>query len=139
MTGYPSIDKPWLKYYTRDQLDAPRPVGLTAYEYLTAKNQDNLDGPAITYRGNTITYQQLFDKIDHIANALLALGVREGEILCIDLPALPEEVYLFYAIDKIGAVVNFVFPDIPDGRLCDIINEVQCKRLFLRVFKMIII
>ncbi len=35
MTGYPSIDKPWLKYYTDEARNAPLPEG-SMYDYMTA-------------------------------------------------------------------------------------------------------
>lgn len=45
-TGYPSIDKPWLKYYTKEQINAPLPH-MTAYEYLKQQNTEHLDYLAI--------------------------------------------------------------------------------------------
>ncbi len=131
LTGYPSVDKPWLKYYTKAQISAPLPSGLTAYGYLKQQNQDNLSGPAITFMGTTISYQELFAMVDQVANSLLAANVKKGDIVCIDLPTLPEEVYLLYAIDEIGAVANYIIPNVPDGRLCDTLNETKCKVLFL--------
>lgn len=32
LTGYPSIDKPWLKYYSGEAINAPLPK-CTIYEY----------------------------------------------------------------------------------------------------------
>ena len=39
MTGYPSIDKPWMKYYSEEAINAPLPE-CTIYEYLIANNKD---------------------------------------------------------------------------------------------------
>ena len=33
MTGYPSIDKPWLKYYSQEAINAKLPA-CTMYEYI---------------------------------------------------------------------------------------------------------
>jgi hypothetical protein len=33
LTGYPSIDKPWLKYYSEEAINTPLPE-CTMYEYL---------------------------------------------------------------------------------------------------------
>ncbi len=33
LTGYPSIDKPWLKYYSEERISAPLP-NITAHECL---------------------------------------------------------------------------------------------------------
>ena len=40
LTGYPSIDKPWLKYYSEDAINAPLPE-CTIYEYLWENNKEN--------------------------------------------------------------------------------------------------
>ena len=42
LTGYPSIDKPWLKYYSEEAINAPLPE-CTIYEYLWENNKDHLD------------------------------------------------------------------------------------------------
>lgn len=34
LTGYPSIDRPWRKYYSEEALDAPLPEG-SMYDYMT--------------------------------------------------------------------------------------------------------
>ena len=117
ITGYPSIDMPWLKYYTEEQILAPIP-NMTALEYLKVLNNNNLNRPAIEFLGKQITYLELFKKINDTTKSLHALGVKPGEIVTIMLPACPEEVFLFYAIDQIGACANFIFPGTP-------LNEVE--------------
>ena len=64
ITGYPSIDMPWLKYYTEEQILAPIPYGLTALEYLKLLNNNNLHLPAIEFLGKQMTYLELFKKIN---------------------------------------------------------------------------
>ena len=62
MTGYPSIDKPWLKYYDEEAINAPLPE-CTVYEYLWEKNKEYLDNIALNYFGKKITYGRLFENI----------------------------------------------------------------------------
>ena len=38
LTGYPSIDKPWLKYYTEEAIYTPLPE-CTIYEYMYENNK----------------------------------------------------------------------------------------------------
>lgn len=53
-TGYPSIDKPWLKYYG-DNCTWPDPkMNLT--EYLKQKNVGHDSSIALLYYGKKITY-----------------------------------------------------------------------------------
>lgn len=58
LTGYPSIDKPWLKYYSEEAINAPFPE-CTMYEYVWNNNKDHLDDVAIIYFGRKITYSQM--------------------------------------------------------------------------------
>ena len=38
------------------------------------------------------------------------MGVKEGDIVSICLPNMPEAIYVFYACNKIGAVADFIHP-----------------------------
>ena len=63
---------------------------------------------AIEYLSCRISYHKLFKKIDDTARALKSAGVREGEIVSVCLPNIPEVIYLIYAINRIGAVANLL-------------------------------
>ena len=55
LTGYPSIDKPWLKYYSEEAINAPLPE-CTIYEYIWENNKDHLDDIALEYYGRKVSY-----------------------------------------------------------------------------------
>lgn len=129
-TGYPSIDMPWLKYYTEEQILAPIP-NMSALDYLKLLNNNNLNFPAIEYLGRQITYKELFKKINDVTKSLVAIGVTPGEVITIMLPAIPEEVYLFYAIDQIGACANFIFPGTPLTDVENTMNEFNSEKLII--------
>lgn len=107
LTGYATIDKPWLKYYNENVISEVLPQK-TIYEYLIEKNINNLEKKAIEYYGNTLTYKELISKIDDCANAFVSYGVKKGDIVTICMPTTPEMVLMFYALSKIGAVSNMV-------------------------------
>lgn len=107
LTGYPSIDKPWLKYYSEEAINAPLPTG-SMYDYMLHCNEKRLDAVALNYFGKKITHRQLQNNIDTCAKALTAYGVKPGDFISLCLLAIPETVYLLYAINKIGAVCNFL-------------------------------
>ncbi len=130
MTGYPSVDKPWLKYYSEEAINAPLPE-CTVYEYLYENNKAYPDDIAIIYLGKKINYRELFWKIDQCASALIALGVREKDIVTIALPSIPEALYLVYALNMIGAVSNMVHPLAGEQELLNYLNEVESKVAFL--------
>lgn len=106
--GYPSIDKPWLKYYKEDYIKAKVPHNMTVYEYLKKMNDGNLDLPAIeSFEGN-YTYRELFEKIDDTANSLYKLGIEKGKKVMMMLPPSSYESILFYGVDKVGGAISEV-------------------------------
>ena len=106
-TGYPSIDRPWLSYYSKEAIEDPLP-DMTLFEYLYENNKYNLDSDALNYMGHKITYRELFKRIDQAAKAFLAQGVQEGDIVSILTVASVPCVVCYYALNRIGAVVDFI-------------------------------
>ena len=107
ITGYASIDKPWQKYYSKEAITASIPE-LTAYQYMVSQNEDNLSTKAIMYYGKKISYKNYIDMIDETARRLYNLGVTEGEVVTVMSVANPELEVLFYALNKLGAVINLI-------------------------------
>ena len=126
LTGYPSIDKPWLKYYSEEAINAKVPE-CTIYEYLWEKNKDYPDDIALVYMGKKITYRKLFEKIDKAAIAFHLLGIRKGDIVVIIAPSIPEILYSFYALNKIGAVSNFLDPRKSVEEIDEILKNMKTK------------
>ena len=106
-TGYPSIDKPWLKYYSEEAINAPLPE-CTMYEYIWQNNKDHLDDIALIYFNKKITYRKMFEMIDKTANAFLSLGIKKQDTVTLLVLSQPETIYIVYALNKIGVNINFV-------------------------------
>ena len=128
--GYASIDKPWLKYYTEEQMNTDMP-NKSAYYYLYEQNNEYLGRVALSYYGRKITFDELFSKIEETAKALKALGVKENDIITISMPNTPEAVYLFYAISKIGAVANMVDPRTSAEGIEKYVEEVKSDKIII--------
>ena len=130
LTGYPSIDKPWLKYYSEEAINAKLPE-CSAYEYIYNINKQRPNKAALNYYGKKTSYEQMFLNIDKCAKALKAFGVKQGEIVSVSMPNSPEAVYLFYAISKVGAVANMIDPRTSSDGFADYINETSSTKLFV--------
>ena len=124
LTGYPSIDKPWLKYYSEEAINAPLPE-CTIYEYLWEHNKDFPKDIALEYMGRKISYGELFIHIDECVKALTALNVKKGDIVTIALPSIPEALYMVYALNKMGAIANMIHPLAGEQELINYLNEVN--------------
>lgn len=107
LTGYPSIDKPWLKYYSEEAINAPLPEG-TAYEYLFEKNKDALSDTALIYFKRKISYGKMFEYIDKVAEAFHSLGIKKNDIVALALPNIPENIYCIYGLNKLGAIADMI-------------------------------
>ena len=126
LTGYPSADKPWGKYYSEEALNGSIPE-CTIYEYLWENNKNFPKDIAINYYGRLITYKELFEQIDKTASALLALDVEPGEIVSVALPSIPEALYVVYALNKIGAIANMIHPLAGEAETVAYLNEVDSR------------
>ena len=109
LTGYPSIDKPWLKYYDLNRIGAPLPVW-SLFDNIYENNKEHLDNPALVFFEKKISYRNLFTRIDLAEGKLKNLGVKTGDTVSFISILTPEVVAIFYAINRIGAVANFIDP-----------------------------
>ncbi len=129
-TGYPSIDKPWLKYYSEEAINASLPE-CTIYEYLWENNKDHLDDVALVYFGRKISYGELFKFIDKCEKSLHEIGVKQKDIVTVALPSIPEALYLVYALNKMGAVSNMIHPLAGENEIIGYLNEVSSTVCFM--------
>lgn len=130
LTGYPSIDKPWLKYYKQAHIDAPLPH-MTAYEYLKTRNAERLDYTAIDSEVGQYTYRELFAAIDATAAALWSMGIRKGKKVLSMFPVLPHESFLFYGVDAVGAALCQIAPQYTAEEVCNSANRIDADLFFV--------
>jgi long-chain acyl-CoA synthetase len=129
LTGYPSIDKPWLKYYSEEAKDIEIP-DCSIYDYMLRRNIGHSEDTACLYFGVKIKYSRLLKQIEKAEAGLRGAGVRCGDIVTLSLPAMPETVYLFYAISRIGAVANFIDPRCSEDEVSFYLKESGSSILF---------
>ena len=106
-TGYASIDKPWMGVYTKEAISSNVPKK-TAYRDMVDSNKGNEKGYAINFYGKKTTYKELFEEIDKAATSFKSMGIKKGDYVTFCMPTLPQTIISFYALNKIGAVANFV-------------------------------
>ncbi|HYS17595.1 MAG TPA: AMP-binding protein [Candidatus Binatia bacterium] len=69
------------------------------------------DRVAIVDRGRRVTYGELKTRVDRVAAGLGALGIGAGDVVTIQLPNWAEFAYVFFALERLGAVANQIGPD----------------------------
>ena len=91
------------------------------------------DQAAIIWEGDdpsqseTITYQQLHDRVCQLANAMREKGVTKGDRVCLYMPMIPEALYAMLACTRIGAIHSVVFGGFSPDALRGRINDSECK------------
>lgn len=80
---------------------------------------------AFDFMGKSTTYQELMKQINICAKALKTIGVRENDNVTIALPNCPQAIYLFYAVNQIGAVANMIHPLSAEKEIEFYLNESQ--------------
>ncbi len=100
------------------------------YEYLLNRNKGD-NRPLISYYNNEMSTNTFFKQVDIVANALSAMGVGKGDNIALCLPNIPNAIIIFYATNKLGAVVNLIHPLVPAKALADIVQEHKSKVVFV--------
>ena len=128
ITGYPSIDKTWLKYYDEKQILADMPK-CTIYRYMLNKNKKHLNDECLIYFGKRITYKEFDKLIDKCAASFIQSNIKNGDIVTICMPNTPEAVISVYALNKIGAIANMIHPLSSQNEIKNYLNEVDSKMI----------
>ncbi len=68
------------------------------------------DNTAFTFMGRGTSYREMIREIEKCARALKTIGVRENDKVTIALPNCPQAIYMFYAVNLVGAIANMVHP-----------------------------
>lgn len=128
--GYSSIDKPWLKNFKDEEITFDLPKK-TCYEMLIENNLNHENDVAFDYIDEkfSYTYGKFFDLINQTKESLLASGVKKGDIVTVCSVTTPEVLALFYALNRIGAVPNFIDVRYTSEAIKEYINESNSKLL----------
>lgn len=74
-----------------------------------------------------ITYAQLSEEVNKMANVLKSQGANKGDRVCIYLPMIPELAYTVLACARIGAIHSVVFAGFSASALSSRINDCDAK------------
>src|ERR1700677_2400893 len=65
---------------------------------------------AMTADGAHVTYRELGEKVDRLARHLLGAGFGPLDRVVMQLPNIPEFVYLYFALQRLGAIPLLALP-----------------------------
>jgi long-chain acyl-CoA synthetase len=80
---------------------------------------------AIFFEGYRMTYEELNTLVNQFATGLSKIGIKKGDVVCIDLPNVPQYIIAHWAAVKLGAISN---PILPVNRFVEIVHQVNDSR-----------
>lgn len=110
LTGYPSIDKVWLKYYSEGAEERANniPTNKTIWDIIEEKLIEYYDIPALEYFGKVFSRQDFMDLCYTWARTFRAMGVEENEVVPIYGPFVPDICAMVFGLNMIGACPYFL-------------------------------
>lgn len=104
LTGYPSIDKPWLSQYPNDLISNRRTysnINEAIHKVWINKTETIID-----YYGSQITVKDFFDAVARISSALSLYGIEEGDSIVVSLESVPEFIELLLACERLRVTLK---------------------------------
>ena len=98
---------------------------------LFERNKEHMEKPALLYRGNEISYKEMFEKAFAYAKSLKEMGYNKGDEIPMCITNTLEFVYLFLATSFIGATANIVGEWFDKDYLKEILNNTKSKNIFI--------
>lgn len=99
------------------------PSDLTINGLLANVAKQYPDKIAVRYKGYSLTYQQLFEKVNQLAAFLIKEGVNHGDIVAFSLDRSMEMLVSMLAILKAGAVYLPLDPEYPSERIAFMLDD----------------
>ena len=65
---------------------------------------------ALRFENLLLNYKELDKKILECKNIIASLGIKKGDVISVSLPNCPLSIYLFYAINALGAISYNIHP-----------------------------
>lgn len=119
--------------YLMDNLDLSKTRPLIKYCIPVPKGEEKPTDEFFDrdYPDVTITNKKFVEMIDKTAKGLLAYGIRKGDVVTICQTNTPEIFYMDYALNKIGAIPNYIYPNVTAEEMKYYIDELDSKYLFI--------
>jgi long-chain acyl-CoA synthetase len=103
------VKTPWLDYIGEVPAHLEYFQG-TMFEAVEKIAQQYPDYVAFDFMGRATTYRRLVQEIRKCAKSLRTIGVRPDDKVTIAMPNCPQAIFMFYAVNLIGAVANMIHP-----------------------------
>jgi len=123
-------NSPWLANYDKgvpQTIDYPK---APLFYFLEEAARNFPDRACTIFKGAVISYREMNALTDHMAAALVEMGVKKGDRVGIFMPNTPQFVIAYYGILKAGAAVVAVNPTYPVDEIIMPVNDANIEIMF---------
>ncbi len=97
--------RPWHAFYEPEVPVKGQYADLNLYQILQMAAEENPRGTATIFAGAKLSYRELLQKVDTLADALAGLGIRKGDRVAVILPNFPGYPIAHFAVSKLGGIL----------------------------------
>lgn len=123
-------DRPWLAHYDRGVPQTIEYPKAPLFHFLEEAARKYPDRACTIFKGAVISYKEMNERTDHMAAALVELGVKKGDRVGIFMPNTPQFVIAYFGILKAGGVVVAVNPTYPPDEVLIPVNDANIEIMF---------
>lgn len=120
--------------YSFNGTDVTYPLDLTVIDLFKKQVEQTPNNIALSFRGEKMTYKELDEKSNQIANYLIEQGVKEDDLIGICLERSFSLVVGVLSILKSGGAYVPIKPDYPESRINHILEDIDCNILLTDTF-----
>lgn len=100
---------------------------MTLYDLVKKMIETKPNDEALVFEHKHYKFAQVGEGILNAARKLNALGVKKRDVVTVLLPNCPESVFIFYAVNAIGAISYLVHPLTPAATVKKLVERVNSK------------
>src|SRR5688572_21343701 len=123
-------DRPWLAHYDKGVPHTVEIPEAPLFYLLEEAARKYPDRACTIFKGAVISYKEMNALSDHMAAALVELGVKKGDRVGIFMPNTPQFVIAYFGILKVGGVVVAVNPTYPPDEVLIPVNDANIQVMF---------
>jgi len=123
-------NRPWLAHYDKGVPQTIEYPKEPLFHFLEEAARKYPDHACTIFKGAVISYREMNAQTDHMAAALVEMGVKKGDRVGIFMPNLPQFVVAYYGILKAGGVVVAINPTYPIDEIIMPVNDANIEIMF---------
>ena len=125
------VKTPWLKNYEDGVPQSLAYPKVPLSHFLQESAESFPQNTALIFARKRFSYREVQEKVDALANAFIALGVKKGERVALLLPNSPPYVIGYYAVLKVGGIVVTLNPLAVEREILHFLKHAEVRTIIV--------